>query len=152
MGSLTIAVPNMLGTITGPVYDEDLTLRGDPVSVSTAPTLSPSIDEAIAWTYRAVGKRGGVETADICSVNVNTGEVTPGSAAEAADTCEIYATGKASGYESKEAVAATELTLKDFFTSLTWGGISHFGSGGDGCGFEFCPAGFRSRIRGSRHQ
>ena len=120
LGSLIVAAKGMLGTITGPVYSEELTLRGYPISVTTGPSLSPSIDEAITWTYRGVGKRGGVKTADICSVNENTGEVTQGSAAQPTDTCEVYAIAEAFGYDSKEAGTASVLILKDFFISLSW--------------------------------
>ena len=120
LDSLIIGVRNILGVITGPIYDEELMLRGYPISVSTEPTLSPSIDGPITWTYRSEGKRADVVTADVCSVDKQSGVVTPGSAAEPGDKCDIYATGEASGYEPREAVMATVLTLKDFFTSLTW--------------------------------
>ena len=120
VGALTIEGKAALGTIVGPGYDEDLMLRGHPVSVRVQPSLSSSIDVPITWFYRGEGKRGGVVMADVCSVDEKTGTVTPGLTAEPGDTCEIYARAEASGYESEEAVTAVVLTLKEFMTSLNW--------------------------------
>ena len=117
--SLILGPRAILGSITGPAYSDDLLLRGDPVSITTAPTLSPTVD-GVAWSYRAEGVRSGDVTEDICSVDANTGVVIPGAAAMAGDTCKIYASVVAPGYEAKEGMTPTELTLKEFFESLTW--------------------------------
>ena len=122
VGSVSVAAKATFGTIAGPVYSDELTLRGDAIDVTTAPTVSPSVD-GVSWTYRAEGVRSGVVTADICSVDAASGAVTPGTAAMPADTCKIYARAEALGFETKEGATPTELTLKEFFTSLVWAGF-----------------------------
>ena len=119
VASLTLAAKVTLGSVTAPVYTEDLTVRGLPVGFSDAPEVTGAgADEEITWTYEATGKRAGTETEDICSAN-GDGAVIPGSAAEIDDTCEVVATANVPGYISKSATAVT-LTVKDTFTSLTW--------------------------------
>ena len=122
VGSVSVAAKATFGTIAGPVYSDELMLRGDAIAVTTAPTVSPSVD-GVQWSYRAEGVRSGAVTADICSVDATSGAVTPGSAAMPADTCKITARAEALGYESKEGATPTELTLKEFFTSLAWAGF-----------------------------
>ena len=119
VGSLTLVARMALGSVTGPVYNKDLEVRGVPVEFDTAPRISGAgADEDIHWTYEATGKRAGAATADICSVD-EEGAVLPGSDATGGDTCEIVATAHAPGYESK-AAAVVSLNVKDTFTSLTW--------------------------------
>ena len=119
LNSLTLAAEAALGTVDAPVYTGDLVVRGLPVEFSTAPSVTGAgADEEITWTYEAVGKRAGSETPGICSAN-GDGAVTPSSAAELNDTCEVTATADAPGYVPKAAPVVT-LTVKDTFTSITW--------------------------------
>ena len=118
--ALQVTAPGTLGTPTGPVYREELTVGGYTVPVATLPKLTPALnDREVTWTYAATGKRSGTATDDICSVDEATGSVELGSAAQAADTCEIVATAMARGYSDK-AAAATILTVKGVFNSLAW--------------------------------
>ena len=122
--SLTIDVKADFASVTGPDYgDTALTLRGYPVAVNRAPAVSGGVE--VDWSYEAVGKRdengSPVEVEDVCSVDA-AGTVTPGSAAQAGDTCEIVATASAAGYNDGVA-EAVELTLKDTLNSLTWAGF-----------------------------
>ena len=115
--SLTIAAVGAFTSVTAPEYSDDLTLRGYPIGVSTAPGAAENVE--ITWSYKALGKRNGVASdEDICSVDA-AGTVSPGTAAQAGDTCEVVATAGAPGYNDVAAPAVV-LTLKDTFTSLTW--------------------------------
>ena len=88
------------------------------MSWTTEPSTNPAVGGTV-WTYEAVGKRGGSEASDICSIDVDTGEVTPGTAAVAGDTCEVTAIANANGYAEARATAV-ELTVKTGFTSIAW--------------------------------
>ena len=98
-GTLTIA--------TDPVYSGDLNLRGHPLPVADLPQVNESVE--VDWSYTATGS---------CSVDAASGAVTPVSAAEIGDTCQIVATASAPGYENAVTPAVT-LTLKDTFY-LAW--------------------------------
>ena len=117
--SITLLGTGTFGTLTGPVYWEDLTVGGNTISIGTLPQVTPDLtDREIVWSYAATGKRSGLVTADICSVD-QTGAVGPGSAAQIGDTCEIVATASSTGYGNK-AASATVLTVKEVFNSLNW--------------------------------
>ena len=119
VGTLTVGAAADFGTLAPPVYGGELALRGVPIEIETEPSVSPSINKAITWTYSGVGKRSGVATDNICSVNENDGTVSLGSDAALEDTCEVVATANAAGYV-EESARALVLTVKDTFTSLGW--------------------------------
>ena len=125
IASITIKAPGIFGTIAPPVYAGDLTVRGYPLAVSMDPSLTPAV-EGVVWTYRATAKRGGdvhQPTEEICSVDENTGVVTPGETAALGDTCEIAAVPAIDGYAERAVTDAAEirvLPVKETFVSLTW--------------------------------
>ena len=101
------------GTLTiglAPVYSGDLNPRGYPLPVAELPQVNESVE--VDWSYTATGD---------CSVDEASGAVTPGTAAQAGDTCQIVATASAPGYEDA-ATSAVTLTLKDTFY-LAWAGF-----------------------------
>ena len=91
-------------SISAPMYTEGTNLfegSGNEVWIVTAPVAKESgTSTTISATirYSAVGKRGSVARANICSIHGISGRVTVGSAALAGDTCEITITSTASGY------------------------------------------------------
>ena len=120
VGTLTVMAPAELGVLSAPGYSQPLAIRGLPVPVATAPSVSGSgTGVNITWTYAAVGKRGGVETEDLCSIDEETGTVAPGSSLAVGDTCEVVATASAPGYVSKDADGVA-LAAHDTFSALTW--------------------------------
>ena len=129
LASWTLQAVGTFANIAAPTYDEDGLLQGgDDLAYTTAPAADS--DRPITWTYAGVGKRGGTETPDICSVDKNTGTISVGSAAVATDTCEITASAVAHGYTDASAPAVT-LTVKTGFDSLTWANFPTSGSVGD---------------------
>ena len=114
----TLQSSRTFGAVMGPSYSSDLLVGGDALAYATEPSISGD-PPPITWTYTAVGKRGGVATADICTVEASDGTVTLGSAAQILDTCEITAHANAAGYTNKDALAVV-LTVKTTFDSLTW--------------------------------
>ena len=129
LASWTLQAVGTFANIAAPTYDEDGLLQGgDDLAYTTAPAADS--DRPITWTYAGVGKRGGTETPDICSVDKNTGTISVGSAAVATDTCEITASAVAHGYTDASAPAVT-LTVKTGFDSLTWANFPTSGSVGE---------------------
>ena len=108
--TLEITAKGTLTIATDPVYSGDLNLRGHPLPVADLPQVNESVE--VDWSYTATGS---------CSVDEASGAVTPGSAAEIGDTCQIVATASAPGYENVVTPAVT-LTLKDTFY-LAWAGF-----------------------------
>ena len=125
IGTITVLEPAIFGTITPPTYAGDLTVRGFPVEISVEPSLTPSV-EGVGWSYRAVAKRDTSvhqPTGEICSVDANSGVVTPGEKAALGDTCEIVAVPAIDGYAERAVTDAAEirvLPVKETFASLTW--------------------------------
>ena len=119
LANYTILARGTFLALVGPTYESNGLLEGgSPLAYTAGPTTTPEVD-GIVWTYEAVGKSGGTEAADICSIDTATGEVTPGISAVAGDTCEVTAIANANGYAEGRA-AAVELTVKTGFTSIAW--------------------------------
>ena len=102
------------GTITTPRYSEVLTVRGYPVPVGTLPGTTPAVTDArIRWTYRTTAAEG------VCTVDENTGTITPGADAEATDFCTVIATANADGYNSKDS-GLVALRVHGIFQRVDW--------------------------------
>ena len=144
VGTLTVSDQLMFGTLTGPVYNQGLALRGLPIAVATAPMVDGGengADADVTWTYAATGFASGTDRTDtgdgsedeakedVCSIDENNGTLTPGSAIAQGDFCEVVATAHASGYESK-AAPVVPVTVNDTFASLTWGTFPSSGTVG----------------------
>ena len=117
--SLTVAATGDLGAITAPTYNGKLTIRGYPVTVKTPPSAANG--SGITWSYSAVAKRDSSvhqATEEICTVDPQSGVVTPGSEAAIGDVCEITVTASAAGYGGGSATAP--LSVHDTFVSLDW--------------------------------
>ena len=112
--TVDLIVYGVLGTISPQVYGigglpVTTLIRGvldGDVNVITPPNESNHIP--IVVSYTAVGKRGGVETPNICWVDNNSISATFGTVgldtdAERGDTCEITATASATYYHDKDA-------------------------------------------------
>ena len=99
-----------------------------------APVIVEPEDEVV-WRYRSEGKRGGVVTQGICSVDEETGAVTPGASAQAGDECEIITRVEAQMHNPKE-LDAVVLTLKEVFAGFTWSDFPSRGSVGESIDFS----------------
>ena len=140
VGSLIVSPQLTFGTLTGPVYNEGLALRGLPIAAATAPMVDSGQngeDADVSWTYAATGypsgtdrsNGGGTPKEGVCSIDGNSGTLTPGSEIAQGDFCEVVATAAAPGYESKDAPTVT-VTVNDTFASLTWGAFPSSGTVG----------------------
>ena len=130
VGILTIEAVATFGSLTGPLYNGDLALRGLPLEVDTAPVITGAgADEEVVWTYTILEQRTGEAEGDICSIDENTGAVSLGSAAILGDECFVIATAHAPGYVSQDAPAVA-LRVHDTFASLTWANFPTTGAVG----------------------
>ena len=65
INAFTLVGLGAFGTLTAPVYGEELTVGGCERPVTTEPTITPAIeDRDIGWGYVATGKRSGTATED----------------------------------------------------------------------------------------
>ena len=105
------------GTVGAPAYGEVLTVRGYPVPVGSLPSTTPAVTDArIRWTYRTSAAEG------ICTVDENTGTITPGADAAVTDSCPVIATANADGYNSKDS-APVALSVNGIFQRVDWPGF-----------------------------
>ena len=95
----SVAVANVI-TVTAPAYTAALRVGGSAITPSTAAAGTLNDNSAATILYSAQGKRGGTDTASICSINTSNGAVTPGSAARTGDVCQVTATYSGTGHHS----------------------------------------------------
>ena len=121
----TISIVNPQN-LASPVYTEGSNLykgHGNVVTVATQPaatnaSTNAAITPTPSFSYSAQGKRGSVETSNICDVNAMTGKVTVGSAAQANDTCEITVISAPAGYASAEVTVTLTVQAAVTYTQL----------------------------------
>ena len=109
-----------LGALSAQGYTARLRVGGAAVPVTTNPAGAPAGVSA-TWSYTAVGKRSGVVTANICTVDT-AGAVSPGTDARPNDTCEVTATLTATGYAAKSASTVTLTISTGLITVADWSG------------------------------
>ena len=131
VGMLIISEKLTFGALTGPTYNQGLALRGLPIAVAMAPKVNSGengSDVDVTWTYAATGFASGTDRTDnnedeakedVCSIDDNSGALTPGSMVAQGDFCEVVATVHAPGYVSK-AADVVKVLVNDTFASLTW--------------------------------
>ncbi len=108
----------IMGTLVGQAYSDNLAVGGEPIAVTTQPSVAT---EGATWTYFSVGKRGTSQRSDICSVNTLSGKVSVESGAQVGDTCEVIATAEAIGYQNKSAEPVIITIVAGVIKVSSWG-------------------------------